>query len=657
MRTPELVSFDVFDTVLTRAVARPESVFILLGNRLRQAGLTTATAAEFARARVAAEADVRTTLAGGECTIDDIYHRLKARGIITHDPASAAAAEVDIERVLVRRIPRLCGLMDSWRARGARTAFISDMYLSSSHIRTLLEVAGVPAADHLYVSNEHSLSKKNGLLRAACQSMNVRPRRAIHYGDNAVADMDGARRCGIRAVYVPDAHPNRFELLLESFAEASDGATALLAGASRLTRLGAGSLTRGDRAIWDVAAGVAAPILCQFTAWLLRRASDQGIERLYFIARDGQILASIARLLQPRLAPDLEIRYIYGSRRAWHLASITDDADLTERKWILVPADHLSVRAVCERLGVEPAAVAEPLGRNGFGADSYERPLSEHDKRRLQVALALPEFRQQVAALARGPRQLLMAYLEQEGLFSDKNWAMVDVGWRGNLQDSLADVLIATGRTPHKGFYFGLASDAGGDEGRGVRETFFCDRRREPDPGVHSLMYAFMEIFCSADHGTTIGYRADDNRTIVPILRHGGDAKGINVKICSVIQRAVLAFSQHWALGAGLPDPGNPMTNVLTALFNAFIEAPTPDEARAWGRWQYEDDQLGRYALSLAAPLSWRDVLRVVARGYLVPQHNSHWQEGAIAAMPRLRRRAYRAVQHARSIARSATQR
>jgi len=50
----EIASFDVFDTVLTRAVGSPSSVFLLLGRRLKNMSLIPCTPEAFGRARTEA---------------------------------------------------------------------------------------------------------------------------------------------------------------------------------------------------------------------------------------------------------------------------------------------------------------------------------------------------------------------------------------------------------------------------------------------------------------------------------------------------------------------------------------------------------------------------------------------------------------------------
>ncbi len=49
------ICFDIFDTLLTRVVAKPEDLFLLLGRRLCESGLIACAPEVFARQRTYAE--------------------------------------------------------------------------------------------------------------------------------------------------------------------------------------------------------------------------------------------------------------------------------------------------------------------------------------------------------------------------------------------------------------------------------------------------------------------------------------------------------------------------------------------------------------------------------------------------------------------------
>src|SRR6266404_8380210 len=104
--TMPLASFDVFDTVLTRSVGTPASMFLLLGRRLSRRGVITCSAEAFARARVNAQKLARLHQSSGEITLIDIYRQLGvALGLDARQQAQLADEEQRLEAELIRSVP------------------------------------------------------------------------------------------------------------------------------------------------------------------------------------------------------------------------------------------------------------------------------------------------------------------------------------------------------------------------------------------------------------------------------------------------------------------------------------------------------------------------------------------------------------------------
>ena len=69
-------------------------------------------------------------------------------------------------------------------------------------------------------------------------------------------------------------------------------------------------------ALVDVAGGVAAPMLAAYVLWILEDAAARGLGRVYFLARDGQVLYEIARRLAPRRHRDRSAGAAAGASRS-----------------------------------------------------------------------------------------------------------------------------------------------------------------------------------------------------------------------------------------------------------------------------------------------------------------------------------------------------
>ena len=72
--------------------------------------------------------------------------------------------------------------------------YVSDMYLSATQIRMLLDRCGFPDGA-VFVSSEHGCSKRDGeLFRRMLADSVVRSGEVVHIGDNPYTDVEGARR-------------------------------------------------------------------------------------------------------------------------------------------------------------------------------------------------------------------------------------------------------------------------------------------------------------------------------------------------------------------------------------------------------------------------------------------------------------------------------
>lgn len=637
-RLPVVRSFDVFDTLITRTVGQPTSLFLLLGRQLLADGQTTLPPAEFARHRAEAERVAAARDGGVEATLAEIYIQLgRTLGLTGEISSRWAEHEMDLEERCLRSAPGAAAVVAQARAESPRLLFISDMYLPSSFIQKILEREKLwQPGDALYVSCEHGCAKRDGrLFSLLAQREGLRTTQILHTGDNGLGDVRGARRAGARAQHVTDCHLNAHENRLESFATETVGVSALLAGAGRLARLTRGDSTPRSDGLRMVTAGVAAPLLVSFVGWLLARAAERGLRRLYFVSRDGFVLKELAERMPH---PGVELRYLYGSRQAWHVPAI-GTLDARECGWIFEETARMSVRTVCSRVGCAPELLADLLAGQGFPAARWDEPLMVDDIARLRTAWqenegVLARLRPVVAI----NRALTARYLRQAGLFDPEPWAMVDLGWSGRLQDSLAR-LLDPGSPPLLGFYFALKANAAPDGGAaGAKEAFLWDGRREPAFYIPD-MFQVMESFCTAPHGSVTGY-AEDGREVRAVFRDGME-KQLTAWGLPVVHDTLRTFAEALTLPALMTEDWRRCRPMAVEVLRTFACRPASAEAAAWGAFPYEDDQAGLHSEPLAAPLplSLKILSRGVRDGFLTRPSAAAWIGGSKALTPQARLR------------------
>ena len=180
----QVVTFDVFDTLLWRRVLFPADAFALLPHRWGRGVRPRVEAVVTAACR---------RLLRREPRLDDIYR------FYPFD----AADELQLEARLAVPNPWCLELVRALLGRGVKVAAISDMYLGATHIAALLQSAGYPPLP-VFVSSEAGLSKHEGgrLFAHVGERLGAPPARWMHVGDNPHADVAMAQRHGLATCWV-----------------------------------------------------------------------------------------------------------------------------------------------------------------------------------------------------------------------------------------------------------------------------------------------------------------------------------------------------------------------------------------------------------------------------------------------------------------------
>ena len=206
-----------------------------------------------------------------------------------------------------------------------------------------------------------------------------------------------------------------------------------IAGAARRARIDRELQDRSGE-LWRLATAVAGPLLFGYVYWILTRARERGLRRLYFLARDGQILLRTAELIAQSCGMHLELRYLHASRRAWFLPSVAFGS-AQEREAAVLTDPEVSIETLLSSLEVEPVRVQDCLEAAGFPRSTWHRQVPVE---RLKSLLCAAPFDGLLQERAAGEYALCMEYLTEQGMFDPVAKAIVDVGWKGRLQTALA---------------------------------------------------------------------------------------------------------------------------------------------------------------------------------------------------------------------------
>ena len=195
----DVVSFDIFDTLILRPFAEPADIFMIVGKRLNRT--------EFYRIRTDAERRAREQAkaekGNAEVTIFDIYGIIEERTGIPRELGVRTEVEAELQYCFanpyMQRIYRLL------QEQNKKIIITSDMYLPHDIMERLLAKVGYTGYERLYVSCDYGCSKRSQSLYEYVKRDFV-GKSIIHVGDNAVSDIKSAQKSGLATFYYKNVH-------------------------------------------------------------------------------------------------------------------------------------------------------------------------------------------------------------------------------------------------------------------------------------------------------------------------------------------------------------------------------------------------------------------------------------------------------------------
>lgn len=307
----DVISFDVFDTLVLRPFERPVDLFHLVGAKLEYL--------DFARLRSEAEAKARRRKYREEKTyevaLEEIWDVMEEDVGIPKDMGMTAEVETELQYCFGN--PYMLDVFRYLREGmdGRKTIICtSDMYLPSDVIHQMLDKCGFQEVEKVYVSCEQGTSKSDGSLyrkiKKNLEKKSGKQLTFIHTGDNRVSDVEKAEANNWKANHYPNVND------LGEWYRARD--------MSAIT----GSLYRGivnahiynglhtyskEYELGFIYGGLFVTGYCQ---WIHRYVREQGIDKILFLARDGDILYQVYKKMYPEEAGKDRTEYVYWSRLA-----------------------------------------------------------------------------------------------------------------------------------------------------------------------------------------------------------------------------------------------------------------------------------------------------------------------------------------------------
>lgn len=320
----DAISFDLFDTLIMRQVLFSSDVFELVDDRLRQHGIVIE---DFPDRRMASEKELSRERAP---KLTEIYSYMRrAYQLAEIEPEQMAVLEWEIDCGLV--VPRkdVCRLLSNLMACGKKAYIVSDSYYNKEQIICIMKKCGITQYTDVFVSCEYETGKTQMLFQKYKEETIAG--QYLHIGDDAVADVECAKKNGIDACRLYSG----IDLLqLAGYMGLWD----YMGSLSDRIRIGmfisrvfnspfqfeTGQRRIGVNTAYDIGYVFFAPMICDFVLWFQNQVEKYQLNNILFCARDGYLI----KQLYDELCNSGSSLYFLTSRTAAIRSGMEDEEDI-----------------------------------------------------------------------------------------------------------------------------------------------------------------------------------------------------------------------------------------------------------------------------------------------------------------------------------------
>lgn len=327
----EIVSFDLFDTLIMRKILEPGDLFRLVEQKVNERLSVTIP---FMSLRQQAAALCQTDYPD----IDFIYRKLIQISGLPEEIANQIK-DIEIQTEIALCVPRkeMAELFKRTYEAGKEVYIISDMYLPVEIIGRILKKCQLDffPSEQIWISCEKKKSKEDGSLWKMYQERVCKRKKALHIGDECKADVEAPCGYGIDTYYVMSAREmarrSSIADILPQVTTVTESVFVGLIAAKLFNNPFILCESRGKIVINECHVFgycVYGGVVNKFLSWLYLQLKQNMEERVIFFARDGYFLIEDFHVILKHLKEcSLETVYLPISRRLIYMSTLLDPED------------------------------------------------------------------------------------------------------------------------------------------------------------------------------------------------------------------------------------------------------------------------------------------------------------------------------------------
>lgn len=519
----DVISFDIFDTLLFRPFNKPSDLFVLVGNKL--------DIMDFCEIRINAEKEAREisrfTRGNSEVTIDDIYNIIEDKTGIKKEKGIQAEFETELDLCFAN--PYMKRVFELVKYQNKEIIICSDMYYPAHMLDMLLKKCGYKGYSKIYVSCEYNCTKRDGGIYVILKE---KYNNLVHIGDNNKSDIEMAANAGI---------PNmKYQNVNEKGAKfRADNMSYLVGSAYKgIVNMHLHNGTKQYSPYYELGFVYAGIYVLGFCNWIYKKVKKDNIDKILFLAREGDIYKKVF----DSCFSDVKSEYTLWSR-----VPVAKTTVRKNRHPYLLQLVHHKAHAIYKskittlftRIGIK--SLLRYLDEYRINDDEYLTPQNEKVIEKLMI-----DHWDEICDIYEIELRKIGKYLKS--LIGDsKNIAVVDVGWSGNnvLQvkylveevfkfDCKVTCLLAATRNVNDTYMVGMMQQEDVDTYifSNMQNKFLHDFHLDTNNGLNSF---FFEIMTQSASPTFLGFEDDRFLFDIPEIE--------NYKYDREIHKGILDFA------------------------------------------------------------------------------------------------------------------
>lgn len=469
----DVVSFDVFDTLICRTCGAPSAVFTLAAKAIKEKYNISLSIDKIVKARISAELTARKKSNKEDVTLNNIYDCFSLDGFSYTEALKQEEINAELSVCIVNKLIKM---IYDWCVDHSKIIIItSDMYLPKDVIINILENNGYNQNNEVFVSSELGITKRTGNLYKAI-TKKYRGKHIIHIGDAIRSDYIQAKIHGLDAYLIKKKNNDKKIKVDYS-----------LKDVSKIQFI----------EYYNFGYKIFGPVITDFCRWLYTELQKE--EKVFFLARDGYLVKRVFESLYPDSIKKNE--YLYVSRKAIRLASLYGKKDVNELVSLFPRNTLMTINELYKKIGISSYLHKQLMKKYNIDEEKPFLPNEMlHNTKLNMFCLVLLD---EIQADCKEEFNMVSEYLKSKRF--EEKVAVVDIGWAGTIQNMLTNIT----RVSITGYYFGTDCKQ-----QSLNKKSFVD----PSFEIQNFVAALLEYPFLAPEGSVERYIKTESGGIRPSL-------------------------------------------------------------------------------------------------------------------------------------------